>query len=200
MTLGAGIVSALFVSNAFAGCGDLSSLQGPFTLVERASEVRTPAPQIDGENPAQRGFGGPSMVGMWSFQFISEGNTSHKPPIPDNALLDFGYQVWHYDLTEFTNSGGHNPATQNFCLGVWGQTGFNAYELNHFALLYDASSGMVNGVANIREQVTLSPSGDGFTGTFTIDAYDAKGNHVDHVGGNLTATRVTVDTTVTAIP
>ena len=45
-----------------------------------------------------------------------------------------------------------------------------------------------------------TPSGDSFSGTFTIDAYDTKGNHVDHVGGTITGTRVTVDTTVTAEP
>ena len=199
ITIGAGILATLFVPKASAGCGDLSSLKAPFQIIEPDADR---APEADAVAPSARaaGFAAPSVTGMWNIQFLSEGNESHTPPIPDNALLDFGYQVLHSDETEFTNSGGHNPATQNYCLGVWGKTGYNAYEINHFALQYDATTGMVNGNVNIREQITLSPSGDSFTGTFTIDAYDAKGNKLDHFGGNVTATRVTVDTVVTPLP
>jgi hypothetical protein len=71
---------------------------------------------------------------------------------------------------------------------------------NYFPLGYNATTGALVNLFNFREQLTLSPSGDSFTGTFTLDVYDTKGNHVDHVGGNVTATRVTVDTKVTAAP
>ena len=37
MTLGAGIFSALLVSNAFAGCGDLSNLEGPFKMARTSA-------------------------------------------------------------------------------------------------------------------------------------------------------------------
>jgi len=137
---------------------------------------------------------------MWGVQFISEGNTKHNPSIPDGALLDFGFQLYHSDGTQRTNSGGRAPSTQNFCEGVWGQTGFNAYELNHFAFSYDATSGAYQGPVNSKEQLTLSPSGDSFSGTFTIDIYDTKGNHVDHLAGNITGTRITVDTLPTPQP
>jgi hypothetical protein len=63
-----------------------------------------------------------TIVGMWNIQFVSQGNTAHNPPIPDGAQIDFGYSQWHSDGTEFMNSGGHAPATQNFCLGVWVRT------------------------------------------------------------------------------
>ncbi len=74
------------------------------------------------------------------------------------------------------------------------------YEVNRFPLSYNATTGALANLINLREKLTLSPSGDSFTGTFTLDVYDTKGNHVDHLGGNVTATRVTVDTTVTATP
>src|SRR5580700_8655167 len=172
ITLGAGMFVSMFVSNANAGCGDLSNLKGPFVIIQPGLDISSPAFQSEAES-ARQASGAPSIVGLWNFQFVSEGNTGHTPPIPDNALLDFGYQVWHSDNTEFTNSGGHNPATQNYCLGAWGKTGFNAYELNHFALQYD-TSGNVTGNANIKQQVTVSPSGDSFSGTFTIDIYDVR--------------------------
>ena len=47
---------------------------------------------------------------------------------------------------------------------------------------------------NIREQITLDPSGYELSGTFTIDIFDAGGTQqVDHVAGTIAATRVTVD-------
>ena len=192
MTLGAGIVSALFVSNAFAGCGDLSSLEGPFKMAESALVAPAFAPRVESANPDQRG-GSPtaSMVGMWKFQFISKGNTGHTPSIPDGVLLDYGFTQWHSDGTEIQNSAGVPGG--GFCMGVWGQTGFLTFELNHFPIAFNPTTGQVANYINIHEQNTLSPSGDSFTGTFTEDVYDPKGNHVDHVVGDIVATRITVD-------
>ena len=200
MTLGVGVVVMLLAPRATAGCGDVSTLQGPFTFAQEAplASLLARAPEV--EKSLARGSAGPSIVGMWSFQFVSEGNTAHNPSIPDGAIMDFGYHQIHSDGTEIINSGGHAPATENFCLGVWGQTGFLTYEVNHFPLSYNATTGALANLLSLREQLTLSPSGDSFTGTFTLDVYDTKGTHVDHVGGNVIATRVTVDTKVTAAP
>ena len=199
MTVGAGILSALFVSNALAGCGDLSNLEGPFKLADPLVEAKTAAPRVESANPEQRGGSGASVVGMWKIQLISKGNTSHNPSIPDGALIDYGFVQWHSDGTEIQNSAGVPGG--GFCLGVWGQTGFLTFELNHFPIAFNPTSGAVANYINIREQNTLSPSGDSYTGTFTEDVYDAKGNHVDHVGGTVVGTRITVDSSIpTAIP
>jgi len=200
MTLGAGVFVTMSVSSAMAGCGALTDWNRPFVLTTPSTPVlRVMTPAAKSAQPSYRGNNGPSMVGMWSTQFISKGNTSHNPPIPDGALIDFGFQIWHSDGTEWHNSGALNPATQNFCEGVWGQTGFNAYELNHFAFTYN-TSGTNTGVANIKEQVTESPSGNSFVGNFTIDFYDTKGVHQDHISGAVASSRVTVDTVVTPEP
>lgn len=133
---------------------------------------------------------------MWRIQFISQGNTAHSPSIPDGTLIDFGYTQWHSDGTELMNSGGHTPASQNFCMGTWVRSGYFNYELNHFALSYDTTTGALTTKVNIREQITLDPSGNEFAGTFTIDVYDANsGIKVDHLAGNVSGTRVTVDQT-----
>lgn len=200
MTLGAGMFVALLAPQATAACGDVSTLQGPFVFAQEAPLASLLSRAPEAEKSAARNPAGPSIVGMWNFQFVSEGNTGHNPSIPDGAVIDFGYNQIHSDGTEIINSGGHAPATGNFCLGVWGQTGFLTYEVNHFPLAYDATTGALVNLINVREQLTLSPSGDSFTGTFTLDVYDTKANHVDHVVGNVTATRVTVDTKVTAAP
>ena len=104
-------------------------------------------------------------------------------------------------MVEILNSGGHAPATGNFCLGVWGQTGFLTFELNHFPISYNATTGAIANYIQLREQDTLSPSGDSYNGSFTLDVYDTKGNHVDHLAGTVLANRLTVDSTLpNAIP
>ena len=138
-----------------------------------------------------RGSSSVSITGMWKFQFISKGNTSHSPSIPDGALIDFGFIQWHSDGTEIQNSGGVPGG--GFCMGVWGQTGFLTFEVNHFPIAFDPTTGKVANYINIHQQDTLSPSGDSFTGTFTEDVYDPVGNHVDHVAGTVAAERITVD-------
>ncbi len=196
ITLGAGIFATLLVSNASAGCGDITNLQGPFEFPQPTGHSRELAPSAEAESPAERGASSVSIIGLWKVQFLSKGNTSHSPSIPDGAVVDFGYSEWHSDGTEILNSGMHEPATQNFCMGVWGKTGYLAYELNHFALSYNAATQALSNYVNIREQVTLSPSGDSYSGAFTIDIYDTKGNHVDHLAGSITGTRLTVDSTL----
>jgi hypothetical protein len=200
MTFGAGIFAAMFVPSASAGCGDLSSLQGPIVFPQASAQVRPSALSANAVQSSERSSSSASIVGLWNVQFLSQGNTTHTPPIPDGALIDWGFNQWHSDGTELLNSGGHAANTGNFCMGVWGQTGFLTFELNHYALSYDATTGALVNIVNLREQDTLSPSGDSYTGTFTLDVYDPKGNHVDHVGGTVTATRVTLDTLFTTEP
>jgi hypothetical protein len=78
-------------------------------------------------------------------------------------------------------------------MGTWVQTARYTYQLNHFAFGYD-TTGKYLGKGNIIETVTLSSGGTLYSGTFTINQYDTNGNQVDHLTGQITATRVTVDT------
>jgi hypothetical protein len=182
---------------ASAGCGDASKLQPPFQIDDQQAATLTAHAVTPSGGP---GFNSPFItatpVGMWNVKFLAAGNATRNPPIPDNVPVDFGYVQWHSDGTEIMNSGEHQPATQNFCLGVWVRTGLFTYEVNHFALSYDATSGNLAAKVNIREQITLGPSGNEYSGTFTINIFDASsGQQVDHIAGNIYATRVTVDQT-----
>jgi hypothetical protein len=192
-------IGAALASTASAGCGDISGLQAPFQFAQpQAAALALRAASASAAMTASSNamFNTASPVGMWNIQLISLGNGSHTPPIPDGALIDFGYTQWHSDGTEILNSGAHAPATENFCLGVWVRTGMFTYELNHFALSYNATSGALAGKVNIREQVTLDPSGNEYSGTFTLDVYNPAGTQqVDHLAGTIAATRVTVDQT-----
>jgi hypothetical protein len=132
-----------------------------------------------------------SIVGMWSFSFISEGNTGLN--IPDDFVLDHGFAQWHSDGTEITNSN-RTPSTGSFCLGVWKKVGRNHYKLNHFALAFDDT--VHETYSNIREDVYLSHDGDSFTGSFSIALYDPQGNPGPVIKGKLIGKRVTLSTTV----
>jgi hypothetical protein len=103
------------------------------------------------------------IVGFWKAKFVSEGSSG----IPDGTVVDTPFVQWHSDRTEIMNSS-RAPATQSFCLGVWKPAGHSDYELNHFALSFDASGSLV-GPAQIRENITLDRDSDHYAGSFTID-------------------------------
>jgi hypothetical protein len=200
LTLSAGIFMTLFVSKASAGCGDLSNWKGPFEFAKPTAETRAAEPSVEAAGPLievdKASLRSASIVGLWKVQFISKGNVSHNPSIPDGAVIDFGYSQWHSDGTEILNSGGHAPATENFCLGVYQQTAFLGFQLNHFPISYDATTGAIANYIEIRETVTLAPDGGSYSGPFTFDIYDTKGNHVDHLVGTATGSRLTVDSSL----
>ena len=182
-TLSAAIAGVLFAPAAGA-CGYSTTLPAALTLQQLRVNPQDPleaapsAALARDMNAASKD--GVSIVGMWSVQFISMGNTKHNPPIPDGAPLDFGYVQWHSDGNEFMNSGGRPPSSQNFCMGVYQQTGRYTYQLNHFALSYDGTSGLLTGKVLIAEGVTLSPGGTKYSGTFTITAFDTNGNQAKY--------------------
>ena len=131
---------AISVSNAVAGCGDLSSLHSPLQFAVPGAESRQEQPAAQEATARFPGLSTPSIVGFWKFQFISKGNTSHNPSIPGGALLDFGYMQWHSDGTELINSAVH----ADFCMGVWAHTGFLTFEINHFPINFDPSTQRVS--------------------------------------------------------
>lgn len=194
---GATVLAAILVPAASA-CGALpATFAGPVGQLRALSNDSLEGASAESLESDQRAAanGSPtSIVGMWKVTELSMGNTTHNPSIPDGTQIDFGYAQWHSDGTEFYNSGGFAPATQNYCLGVWGATGTNTYQVNHFALTYDMT-GVYTGVINILETLTVSPGGTRYSGTFTINAYDTTGSQVNHLTGQVTGVRVTLDTT-----
>jgi hypothetical protein len=201
--LGVIAMAAGSASVASATCVDLpNGLQR-----SRAIPLGTLAPgngHLSDRSPSGMGGGDEdaSIVGMWQFVFISHGNDYYPLNIPDLAPLDAGYSQWHGDGTEIMNSS-RDPVTSSFCLGVWESVGHRTYRLNHYAISWDntgtfctpvapATNCMV-GPANIREEVTVGPHGDTYTGSVTIDQYDNVGNLMVHLTGSVEAQRITVD-------
>lgn len=142
---------------------------------------------------------GPSIVGMWHVIFTAQ--TMNGSAIPD-TVIDNALSVWHSDHTEIMNSV-RPPQDGNFCLGVWRQTGRYSFYLNHFPWFANEFPNETNngigdpsGPTRITEKVTVSHDGNHFTGTFTLAAYDTKGNLTTSFTGALSGTRVTTSTTM----
>jgi hypothetical protein len=184
------LLGMCFVSRASAQCG---------AFLSSNAEMLQPLlwgdeGQFVNASFAEKGSEADHIVGFWKAKFTAEGNSGGPP---DGTVIDSPFVQWHSDGTEIMNST-RIPATSSFCLGIWHKTGKLTYELNHFALSFDTSNNFV-GPAQIREQITLDKKGNTYSGTFTIDQYNPAGTLLAEVKGNLTATRVTVDTTINQV-
>lgn len=148
--------------------------------------------------------GGPSIVGMWHVVLTSQTITVGGVLVPDSngVPIDNALTVWHSDGTEIMNSL-RPPQDGNFCMGVWKQTGRYQYTLNHYAWFANDIStdplkdiGPQTGPTRIVEQVTLDPNGNQFSGGFTMTAYNPDFSVNTVVVGTLSATRITIHTTI----
>jgi hypothetical protein len=172
-----GLIQGLWAQSSSTGCG--------FYPAQKAAPSLRPASlQLVSGDDSDRA----PIVGLWKFAFVSEGN----PGITDGTVLDAGYATWHSDGTEIMNSG-RAPMTGSFCMGVWRKTKNSVYKLNHFALSWDPTGTTLIGPANIREKVVVGQGNKSYSGTFTLDQYDTSGNLLVHLGGNVSAERITAD-------
>lgn len=170
----AAAVATAAAAPSFAGCGNVPIQPASYTAgADQAQLIHAVA-----GGPVS--FGSPGIVGLWSISLVAGG-----------AQVDWGYSEWHSDGTEIMNSGGHTPASGNFCLGVWRQSGPNTYHLKHYPLAYDPSTGQLAAKIILTEDVSIQAGGAVFTGPFTEDIYDPTGaNLLQHIAGTITGHRV----------
>jgi len=188
------VASLLFVAaNAGASCGSFSQLGAGKPAHPAAWDTQSGRAHLTEIDEPRA-----SIVGMWHVTFTAQGN-SEGPP--DNTPIDNAVVVWHSDRTEIMNSG--RPAQDgDFCLGVWEEVGRCHYKLNHFAWAGNDTTNAPGGIGNpagpthIVEDVTVSPDGKHYSGTFTLDAYDTSFNPTTHIVGVINGTRITMGTTV----
>lgn len=206
--LGALLLTLSLASPASAQCGGAPQHIGHH--VSWHPQFRQPGLQLASFTKNDDHFGDDvSVIGFWHVKFISDGVSSGLSPAPPaGAEVDAGYSQWHSDGTEIMNSGHFAPNQSNFCLGVWERTGPREYSLNHFATFWDPTMGTIGpagpegelvGPAQVRESITVAPNGESFAGTFTIDQYDEHLNHLVHLQGKITATRITISTPPSSI-
>ena len=127
------------------------------------------------------------IVGFWKFAWTA----------PDGVTgIDWGFQSWHDDGTEITNSGAQLPTTGNFCTGAWVQQRGGAYVLTHWAMGWnlpatDASD--LFGLINIKETVNIDRTGTIMTGHVSLDLYATDATtFIQHLGdGTVSGVRIT---------
>ena len=193
LTLGIILMGALLSGQSFAACaGQVKSKPGASWVPQSWDG------QLGSLIPISDSSSDDSIVGMWHVTFTAEGNEAGPP---NNTPIDNSLVVWHSDHTEIMASS--RPAQDgDICLGVWERTGRSKYKLNHLPWLANDTTNAPSGIGNptgptrLFEEVTLSPDGEHYSGTFTLDAFDTAGNLTAHIIGVVTATRVTVNTTV----
>ena len=190
VTLGSFLMAATLTATANASCGDKTGAvfhhqSWDLGLANAGSLLLT-------SNSAD------TIVGMWHVTFTAQGNQGGPP---DGTPIDNALVTWHSDGTEIMNSG-RPPQDGQFCMGVWKRIGVLRYKLNHIAWGGNDTANAPTGIGNpagptrFVEEVTVSPDGNHYTGTFTLDAYDTSGNVVARIVGVLAGTRITTDTTV----
>ena len=122
-----------------------------------------------------------SIVGLWQVTYSVDG-----------ALWDISFDTWHADGTENENTL-DSPLISAVCWGVWEQTGPRTSKLHHVGWNYDASGTVLLGTFTLDQTDTLSQDGLSYTGTFSFQTYDLKGNpQGPPTTGNVSATRITV--------
>ena len=194
--LGVSVLGILLSAQASAGCAypGQEAIPGsqPNSAFRGARFIRTGYMEVSDSDAA-----GAPIVGLWKFEMLSKSTLTHKNPMPDGTLIDFGTTAWHSDGTELMNSGIHDPADSNFCQGTWAPVGDETFVLNHYALAW--TNGTYTGPVNIKERVTVGPTGNTMTGTFTTVVYLAsvtKGHEFDQntvlatITGTITGTRI----------
>lgn len=168
------------------GCGySIEQSTTPTLPQQRGGQTeneRTPRLVMVSDHHSDRDGGSATIVGLWSVTFL----------LADGTVFDSGYATWHSDGTELMNSG-RPPMTGSFCMGVWKLTNQGSYQLNHIALSWDSTGTVFVGPANIRETITVAPSGNTYSGSFTLNQYDPDGNLLAHFAGKVVAQRITAD-------
>jgi hypothetical protein len=138
------------------------------------------------------------IAGMWHVTFTAQGN---EPGLPDGTPIDNSMVTWHSDGTEIMQSD-RPPQDGQICMGIWVKIGKGKYKLNHMPWLANDTTNGPSGIGNptgpvqLIEEITLSPDGRRYAGTFTLDAYDLSGNQIAHIRGVLSAKRLTINTNV----
>jgi hypothetical protein len=191
LALGIIVMGILPSGKAFAACGEYSKAKAGASLLPQSWGGRSASflPISDDVDA--------TIVGMWHATFTAK--TVNGSPIP-NTVIDNALVVWHRDKTEIMNSV-RPPQDGNFCMGVWEKTG-DTYRLNHFAWFGNDTANAPSGIGNpagptqIVEEVTLSPDGKNYSGTFTLTAYDTSGHVTVTLTGVIAATRITLHTNV----
>jgi hypothetical protein len=139
------------------------------------------------------GQSGPPIVGLWKVVVTQNGTEILR-----------GFDIYNRDRTEVLAEF-HDPRTGNVCLGVWSKSGPRTYKLLHPAFRWNhlLDESMIQppllnqswtGYRIVSEEVTVDPSGDSFSGTFTVRRFSTTGVFQGQTDARISGERITADT------
>lgn len=169
------------LSVAHAQCGKMTPRTAIAwtALPDNTAPHFRPAARTDITDPTAHA-GDNQIVGLWKVTFSSGGQ-----------VVDQAFETFHSDGTEIMVDTAP-PASGNVCTGVWERAQGLTFRLNHPSWTFD-DQGNVNGTAIIRLTVVVTPNGNNFSGTFTVDVLNTAGTVLEHLNGTVAAQRVSVD-------
>lgn len=134
-----------------------------------------------------------SLVGMWH-AILRIGDAS-------GPVYDEVFQQFHADGTEMIVSNGLPPALGNVCVGVWKRTSSGAYKLSHMTWNWSPGDGGFGvpgtfaGHFELKVNLRLNDSGNGYRGRWEAKNFDTAGNHLPALDaeGVVIAKRISVD-------
>jgi len=131
-----------------------------------------------------------AIVGMWI-------TTYYIGPFegPDTDKMDIAIQQFSSDGNELMNSAFFAPGSGNVCFGVTKDLGHNTFKLRHIGLGFNPATGAFQETSRILASFTVSEDGKTYSGTYTSDIINLKGEVVKEffVEGDLKAVRFEVD-------
>jgi hypothetical protein len=180
--LSRGIVTALAIASLMFAATSARAACGSFSRLGSGSPIKMPMlGAAGGEEESYSNGANEPIVGLWHVVYTAGGSVF-------NETLD----QWHSDGTEFENAF-LAPAQGNICFGVWKPTGSRSVRLHHIGWTFDpTSTGTANGTFTLDEENTVSKDCKSYTGTFTFQTFDLKGDKGMEVTGTIAATRITV--------
>ena len=181
------VVTGMRVENASAACASRTAATSPTFLDSRPTEPSSPDVDEIPHIPAnlQNDDDNASVVGLWAVTFF----VGHS-----KEVWDQGFEQWHSDGTELNNDNAVPPSLGNVCVGVYKQTGVRTFKLRHVTWNWD-DQGKLAGTFLLVATVTVAGNGKTFTGMYTSDSFDVKGNVIPnlHAEGTISAKRISVD-------
>ncbi|HJQ23372.1 MAG TPA: hypothetical protein VKA60_05610 [Blastocatellia bacterium] len=132
----------------------------------------------------------PTLVGSWLVTVSIPGN---DPPFDSFKAL---WALTGDGLLVASAQGDVAPTpfpSNSTAYGAWAETGRRQFAATFRSILYDAVTGENMGQFKLQQAITLSDSGDEWSGPFKLTVTDPAGNVIAVVSGTQQATRIIVE-------
>ena len=163
------LLSATLVAASVVEARATCTIPGPSKLssLTASNKVARPgtAPVSGAAAQSANSSGSGSIVGLW--QVIMTDSRF--------GVVDFGFQHFHSDGTEFMSSGGVPPTSGNLCIGTWERSASGVIRLVHVGWNFAGDERLGDpptGYFYLEVTLRTNSQGTAYSGTFQAASYD----------------------------